>query len=212
MLSMVVFLLPQTLMRYTFKILILIALLCVPVFSQLHDEEFAVEAVYLRRNVEVAIPDGSTFRFDRLKDSIGFRVGYTHFFGRKDARGDVGIGIEGGASFSNVEQATADSGNVALGRAQFKLVLQRNKPDKKFRPFVKGTVGAAREQFKYRFLVSNGEIQGLSRGPHSWTYGFGGGFDIGKNRTRFRTGCEYFRTGFGNGSQHNAECSVGLVF
>lgn len=158
-----------------FKSLILIALLCVPVLSQdyWNDEEFTVEFTALRKNFDFAVPVGDQFRIQRENDSLGGRFGYRHWIGRKNGRGDVGIGIEGGGNFSNIDSATVDSGNVTLGYAHVNLALQRNKPGVKFRPGIKALAGISRERFKLSVVTdpNTGAINGLSSGTNAWDYG-----------------------------------------
>lgn len=176
-------------------------------FPKYPDEEVAVEFVYLRRNFEFRVPSGNDLTFDKANDSLGFRVGYWHNMGRENARGDVAIGVEGGATFHSVGEST-----VALGRGQFGLRLQRNKPGKTFRPFIKGTLGIARENFK-DIVVTQNPDGGINFGgaEASFTYGGGVGFDIGKSRKRFRVGVEYFKTDFDAGPKHNVEFTLGVV-
>jgi hypothetical protein len=98
-------------------------------------------------------------------------------------------------------------------------VLQDNRPNKSVRFGIKATVGAAREQFKDRAIVSGNAVV-RSRGANAWTYGGGAFVDLGKNRQRLRLGLEYYRsvylkqsTAFPERSdKHNFEASVGLVF
>lgn len=203
---------------------LLLLVLAVPCFAQtgrFADEEFSIEAVYRHADTKLQTPTGvSQFGLADPRNSAGFRVGYTHFFGRKDGRGNVGIGVEGGATFSNTEGATVDGGNIAIGRAQYKLVFADNRPDRSVRFGVKATAGAAREQFKNKAVPTAGGTVTASRGVNAWTYGAGAFVDLGKNRKRLRLGVEYYRSVYLKQStafplrsdKHNFEASVGLVF
>lgn len=186
------------------------------------DEEVAVELVYRHANAKLEAPTNITqLGLADARNSIGWRAGYTHFFGRENGRGNLGIGVEGGATYSNNDDATLDSGNIAIGRGQFKLVLQDNAPDKTVRFGVKATVGAAREIFKQKAVIGpNGGISGLSTGANAWTFGGGAFVDFGEGRTRLRLGAEYYRSVYaktnaifpGREDKHNVEASVGIVF
>lgn len=205
-------------------VFLLIAAFAFTSFSQTGrwaDEEFAVEATYRHADAKFQTPTGvSQFGLADPRNSAGFRVGYTHFFGRENGRGNFGIGVEGGATFSNTEGATVDGGNIAIGRAQYKLVLQDNRPDKSVRFGVKGTVGAAREQFKNKAVPGAGGSVVASRGANAWTYGGGAFIDFGKKRKRLRLGLEYYRSIYlkqspafpERSNKHNFEASVGLAF
>lgn len=180
------------------------------------DEEFAVELVYRHANARLEAPTGvSQLTLADPRNSVGFRVGYTHFFGRKDGRGNLGIGVEGGATFSNNDAATVDSGNIAIGRGQYKLVYMDNRPDKKVRLGGKLTAGIAREQFKNRCLQNT-----CSNGQNAWTLGAGTFVDFGGGRRRLRLGAEYYYSIYTKQSaffpdranKHNVELSAGLVF
>lgn len=186
------------------------------------DEEGSVELVYRHANRNLEAPTSvSQLGLADPRNSVGFRVGYTHFFGRENGRGNLGLGIEGGATFSNNDDATVDSGNIAIGRGQLKLVYMDNCPDKKVRLGVKATAGIAREQFKQRAVIGpSGEFAGFSKGQNAWTYGGGPFVDFGEGRTRLRVGVEYYRSVYTKQSvifpnrsdKHNVEASVGLVF
>lgn len=186
------------------------------------DEELAIEFVYRHANENIVRPNSvGELGLGDKRNSVGWRAGYTHFFGRENGRGNFGIGVEGGATYSNKDEATADNGNVAIGRGQFKVVLQDNAPDKKVRLGVKATAGIARENFKKRVVLgAGGGIAGLSAGPNAWTLGAGTFVDFGKERTRLRLGLEYYRSFYTKdltpypylSNKHNLEASVGLVF
>jgi hypothetical protein len=186
------------------------------------DEELAVELVYRHANAKLEAPTSiSQLGLADARNSVGFRVGYTHFFGRENGRGNLGIGVEGGATYSNNDAATLDSGNVAIGRGQFKVVYQDNRPDQKVRFGVKATGGIAREQFKQKALVTpSGAFAGLSAGANAWTFGGGPFVDFGEGRTRLRLGVEYYRSVYlkqnayfpERTDKHNLEASVGIVF
>jgi len=178
------------------------------------DEELAVELVYRHANRNLEAPTAiSQLGLRDARNSVGFRAGYTHFFGREEGRGNLGLGVEGGATFSNNDDATDDSGNIAIGRGQFKVVYQDNRPEKKVRFGGKLTAGIAREQFK--------SVGFAGAGQNAWTAGFGPFVDFGEGRTRLRVGAEYYYSYYTNqvnplfpkrSNKHNVEASVGIVF
>ena len=184
------------------------------------DVEGSVELVYRHANAKLEAPTSvGQLGLADARNSVGFRVGFTKFFDDKaNARGNFGIGIEGGATFSGNDDATVDSGKTAIGRAQLKAVYMDNRPDKKFRLGGKVTAGIARERFKTSFSGSGGEITGFGSGQNAWTVGGGVFGDIGEGRTRARIGFEYYRSIYTKQvfperqDKHNFEASVGLVF
>lgn len=184
------------------------------------DEEFAVEFVYRHANAKLEAPTSAPqLTLADPRNSLGFRVGYTHFFGRKDGRGNLGIGVEGGATFSNNDAATVDSGNIAIGRGQYKLVYMDNRPNQKVRLGGKLTAGIAREQFKYRCSQGSSGLT-CGKGQNAWTLGAGTFVDFGEGRRRLRLGAEYYYSMYTKQSlafpersnKHNVELSAGLVF
>lgn len=191
------------------KKLLFILLLASPLIAQdpsWRDEEFSLELTYARRGVELL---NRELRPVASKDHVGAMFGYTHYFGRTGGRGDVGMGVEIGFARRLGE---GDSETRTIGRGQYKLVWQNNAPDKKFRPFVKGTVGWFRDNFKDNACRSTDGGIFCGGVETSETFGGGLGFDIGKGRKRFRTGIEYFTTSFNEQFQHNVEARVGFVF
>jgi hypothetical protein len=189
--------------------------------STFEDVEGTVELVYRHANAKLEAPTSvSQLGLADSRNSVGFRVGFTKFFDNKaNARGNFGVGIEGGATFSGNDDATVDSGNTAIGRAQLKAVYMDNRPDKKFRLGGKLTAGIAREQFKYGTIAGpNGSIGGFGRGQNAWTFGGGVFGDVGEGRTRLRLGLEYYRSIYTKQTfderkdKHNFEASVGVVF
>ena len=185
------------------------------------DVEGSVELVYRHANAKLEAPTSvGQLGLADARNSGGFRVGFTKFFDDKaNARGNFGIGIEGGATFSGNDDATVDSGKTAIGRAQLKAVYMDNRPDKKFRLGGKLTAGIARERFKNKtFVGSQGEVVGFGTGQNAWTLGGGVFGDIGEGRTRARIGLEYYRSIYTKQvfperqDKHNFEASVGLVF
>lgn len=128
--------------------------------------------------------------------------------------------MEGGATFSNNDNVTIDSGHIPIGRAQYKVVYQDNRSDKKVRFGAKATAGIAREQFKSRVSQSGGGISGVSRGQNVWTLGARTFVDFGECRRRFRVGAEYYRSFYTKQStlfpeisdKHNFELSAGILY
>lgn len=175
--------------------------------GSLDDEEFAIEATYLRRNVEFRVPNQSDLTFKESTDAAGVNFSYFHSIGKKDRRGDFAVGVEIGLGFTKREGDT-----IAQGRGEYTIRFQANGA-KTFKPFVTASAGIARENFKQNAVcVGAGGSIGFCGAEWSETFGGGGGFDIGSRR-RWRNQVRIFRTSFGNESpQWNFEARTGVVF
>jgi hypothetical protein len=210
--------------KYTFAIAILMIALTSLVSAQTgrwDDEEFSLEATYRHADTKLATPTGvQQFSIADPRNSPGIRFGYTHFIGGENRRGNFGIGFDGGLNFSNTEGASLDGGPLTIGRFQYKMVLQDNRPDKSVRFGVKGTAGFAREIFRNRAVQGPGGSFQSSRGANAWTYGGGAFVDFGKHRKRLRLGLEYYHSIYlkqlaafpERTNKHNFEASVGMTF
>lgn len=187
--------------------------------QSLQDEEFTVGITYRHADSEFKLPTNvSQFGLSDPRNSVGPNFGYTHYFGGKNRRGNFGIGFDAVVTFSPNEDAT-DGGKTAIGRFAYKMVYMDNRPDKKYRLGVKGTVGAARETWRNRAFVQ-GQTVIRSRGANAWTAGGGAFLDIGKNRTRLRFSVDAYQSFYLKQSalfpersdKFNLEGGISLVF
>jgi hypothetical protein len=207
------------------KLLFLLFLMVATVATQAQegrwaDEELTLGVCYRHADAQLQRPTGvSQFGLQDPRNSVGPCGGYTHFIGRKNGRGNFGIGFDAGVLLTNNPEGTVDGGNIALGRASYKMVYMNNAPGKKVRPGVEISAGAAREQFRNR-CVQGAQTITCSRGVNAWTYGGGAFVDFGEDRKRLRIGAKYYRSVYLKQSplfpdrkdKHNFEANVGLVF
>lgn len=202
--------------KLTGLFLVLLSVTC-SLFSQAggtkgnDDNTVHVTATYLRRDIPLEVPDKDTFYRDALKDSVGFELGYMHFLGGNNKTGRngwFGIGVEAGTSFSKVGKS-----RVAFGYGRGALQLQPRRHW--FRPFVKGYVGVAGQDFGPANRVGTDAGGGLVFGgrERSLYLGGAGGIDwkVSKKLSLRLPEVDLGQTTFRPGKQWNAQVKAGLV-
>lgn len=194
------------------KVLI-IAILAIAAFAgslfgqSLRDEEILLKFTTLVRNVDIVNPSTKQLTNDNL--SYGFSAGYLHWFGRKNGRGDVGMGFETLVAFHSVGES-----KLALIRPAYVLKVQKNAAPK-FQPFASGSIGVACDHW-----TKKGRNSPTNTGCPALSYGGAVGFAIpvsegSRRKVSFELG--YFTTNFRNPAnafrrelQHNLTAAVGF--
>lgn len=153
-----------------------------------HDDSISTEFVARARNVELRVPNSNTFTKDNL--SYGFKIGYERCLGREGGRGDVCLGLDVAPTFHSIGES-----KLSLLTADYVMKWQAN-GNKKFQPFVAGTLGVACDHWKKK-----GPNSPTNTGCPALSYGGKVGFEVPfkeGDRKRWTAGVKVFATNFRN--------------
>lgn len=176
-------------------------------------QSITVSGVFLRKDNKVELPNGNDFKFNPARDSFGAEFAYDYA-----VHPNVAIGIQLGATFHDQQVnktyscgtgcVATKSGDsvVALAWADYYVKLQRSKGT--FRPYIKGTIGAARGDFGGVTFSPGGFV---SSSANMFTYGAepGIGVKVGK-KTEWVTGVGFKQLIGGDVKQFDLSVKTGL--